>query len=63
MWNDAEMKIKIIMLVFGCDKMEVPGGIKRNREGGEPSHVPIYVQREFQNGMKRERHIKKHLKA
>ena len=42
MWNDAEMKIKIIMLVFGCDKMEVPGGIKRNRERGN-HHMYQYM--------------------
>ena len=42
MWNDAEMKIKIIMLAFGRDKMEVPGGIKRNRERGN-HHMYQYM--------------------
>lgn len=36
------MKIKIMMLVFGCDNLEVPGGIKRSREGGN-HHMYQYM--------------------
>ena len=42
MWNAAEMKIKMIMLIIGCDNLEVTGGRERKRESS--SLVPIYSQ-------------------
>ena len=54
MWNAAEMKIKIIMLVFGCDNLEVPGGIKRNRERGN-HHMYQYMHNRSSKMRERER--------
>ena len=48
------MKIKIIMLVFGCDNLEVPGGIKRNRERGN-HHMYQYMQNRSSKMRERER--------